>query len=59
MPCGPRFEVGEGLCANSVYLEQYKTCASAEEVRAAQERITVQLERDYADSRRERGAFRF
>lgn len=37
------------------YLERYKMCKSAEEVSAAQEAITEELERDYQDSRRDKG----
>ncbi|KAF7970937.1 hypothetical protein HWV62_22586 [Athelia sp. TMB] len=38
-----------------VYLERYKTCQSSEEISAAQDFITAQLERDWEDSRRDKG----
>ncbi|KAF7308975.1 3-hydroxy-3-methylglutaryl coenzyme A synthase [Mycena kentingensis (nom. inval.)] len=39
---------------NQPFLEKYKTCTSAEEVSRAQDQIMEELERNYAESRREK-----
>lgn len=38
-----------------VYFERYKACESAADVTAAQESIMEELEKDYEDSRRDKG----
>jgi len=47
--------ISHDLPSDSVYIEKYKTCTTAEEVVAMQEQIIAELEKSYEDSRKQKG----